>query len=139
MERKSFEEGIILALVSPPVPHVVKKPIAYSYNGVILPALPEWNREMYITKHLLFGSPIYRVFLVSQPYYATATDGNYSIGYQTGDKRYKAEESEWVYETTYEHSGLWAGLAEVIWANFDVLDESGEVALAKSEPIPVYE
>lgn len=41
MNRKEFEEGIILGLVCPPVPRVIKRePIAYSYNGVRMPAIP---------------------------------------------------------------------------------------------------
>ena len=115
------------------------EPIAYSYNGVILPALPEWDREAYITEHKIFSKTIYRVHLTSDPYYAIASDGEYAIGYRKGDMRYTAEESTWTYEKTYDQDGVWASLTSVIWANFDVKDESGAVVLDKSNPIPVYE
>lgn len=44
---RSCAMGLILSLFSSPLPEVQKEPVAYLYNGVILPALPEWDRETY--------------------------------------------------------------------------------------------
>lgn len=138
---KDFLEGLSISVACHvlPVRKVFREPISYSYNGVILPALPEWDREMYITEHKVFGKPFYKLHLTSDPYYAIASDGKYCIGHRIGDVQYEAEESEWVYEMTYEQNGVFAVLTSVIWANFDVKDESDTAVLLKSDPIPVYE
>lgn len=107
----------------------------YLYNGVELPALPEWDKTAYpyafITRVL--GKPILQVS-VERPYW------------DNSDMRF-----------LYDSDGGWAecknGLWEdfifmnpafytsdefrPLWSNFDVLNEDGSVYMAASEPIPV--
>ena len=46
-KMRSSVMGLILGQFSSPLPEVQKEPVAYLYNGVRLPALPEWDREKY--------------------------------------------------------------------------------------------
>ena len=46
-KMRSSVMGLILSLFSSPLPEVQKQPVAYLYNGVRLPKLPEWDRETY--------------------------------------------------------------------------------------------
>lgn len=141
MNRKDFETGLILGLVSPPVPHVVKKePIAYSYNGVILPKLPEWDREVYPYAVLQDNGNYHRLTISSKPIYGKASGDK--VYFSTGSN---AEGRTWeLYPGDTEwDEGWWTPsvlvLVPVLWANHDVLYEDGNLYLAKSDPIPVYE
>lgn len=46
-DQKSFLIGFTLGISGKPLPLSKKTPIAYLYNGVQLPGLPEWDREAY--------------------------------------------------------------------------------------------
>ena len=48
-KMRSSVMGLILSLFSSPLPEVQKEPVAYLYNGVRLPALPEWDNLAWIT------------------------------------------------------------------------------------------
>lgn len=48
IDLKSWLYGFCLGICGKPLPLAAKKtPTAYSYNGVVLPKLPEWDREKY--------------------------------------------------------------------------------------------
>ena len=141
---RSFQEGLALGLTGAPLPYTgTAEPVAYLYNGVRLPPLPvvEGRPKAYMTKHTAFGITRYRVHFLSEPYYAVSSDGQYAIGHRSGDVDYtaKVNDTEWVYQTVWEQNGVWAAVSDVLWANFDILDESGAVVLAASNPVPVYE
>ena len=147
MERKSFEEGIILALVSPPIPHVVRKqPIAYSYNGVILPKLPEWDKTVYpyavIGKVSNYPDVYILVMGENAPTYSSDT-GKVTIAMSSTAKPLQVAKcaspySAWggVADWSYHMCDFWT---DFYWTNTDILDEDGTVYMAASEPIPVYE
>lgn len=45
--RYSYTLGYLMGLCAPPLKLPDKQPTAYSYNGVVLPKLPEWDKTVY--------------------------------------------------------------------------------------------
>lgn len=130
----------ILGLLSELTAGSAKEPIAYLYNGVRLPKLPEWDRGSY---------PF--------AYIAVSSDGGYGFCYRTTAKTV-IDGGHAGIDLTFD--GAWYLLSEdktkwesygarilgtVVWANYDVYysdsveEVGGTLYLAASEPIPVYE
>jgi hypothetical protein len=114
----------------------------YSYNGVELPALPEWDKETYPYACIVYDDGVTRLIVSNiAPLYWRRDDNSEGITAPTiGTKAqyYEAMGELW------EHKGnfplLYNGLDSCswVWANTDILDkESGNVYLAASEPVPV--
>lgn len=124
----------------------------YLYNGVELPALPQWDRKTYP-----YGTLYYSVSKQRYGFYATSVPGVYQTPLDTSITGYKnvvqfgssASEPKirgsltdgvWEYE---DGSGLYIAidknngtvLAEVVWSNYDILNRNGAVYLAGSYPI----
>lgn len=119
----------------------------YSYNGMILGALPpDWDKETYPYAFIRIYEKTRYIFY-AYPSLPTATEpdsNGYTLIWEKGTG----------YQTTecYPSLSLWwedikSGTAtvvgyrfkheEIIWANFDVLNEDGTLYLAASEPVPV--
>lgn len=155
MPRQSdFLHGIVISAACSALPVRKKLPTAYSYNGTILPKLPEWDRSVYpyayITYFLTYDE--YYVWLSPVPIYATIFWGDYilhSNGVQVNALRYLLSEDG----KAWEYKGIWGGVLnhtfKPIWCNSDMYllteDDAGNttvtetVALEASEPVPVYE
>ena len=119
-----------------------KEPVAYLYNGVQLPYLPDWDKSKYPYAWLdgnLYGERWSIDLVVSAKPLLYRSKSN---EINTGDCAFRY----WVFE-----NGVWEEMSEypdggvlilegLIWANHDVLyEDSGEVYFAASEPVPVYE
>lgn len=112
--------------------------VAYLYNDVELPPLPEWDKETYpyaaIYKHPVSGA----IYFVGEDSKETVSVENTVILFQS-DRLYKYENGEWVHQS----SGAFNVMP--IWANHDVYyaedlaDIGGTLFLAASEPLPIYE
>ena len=164
-DLRSFLTGLALGLSGKPLPLAKKEPIAYLYNGVRLPKLPEWDRVAYPYaaiytyhgKHEPYN-PIYRLVLSDSPF--KIIYANSGLGYfYTAIKCYGNYIAYWKIKTADDWSGDGSGAdgmsfslddetGAVIWANTDIFyaddysaDETlaGTLYLAASEPIPVYE
>ena len=116
------------------------EPIAYSYNGVVLPPLPEWDKETY--PYAFINASIGKVLKVSKEpalYGPYKPVGGASLIYWGANK------------TSVLSNGVWGSFGEEsdssnsastskIWSNHDIINtEDGSVYLAASEPVPVYE
>lgn len=125
-----------------------KLPVAYLYNGVQLPALPEWDKEVYpyavIYKWLTYA----RMYIYEQkPYITTGDNGLTYLNLSSGSKYvYKGINAinnpinGWNANEEYTaEDGQTQHTYGVIWSNFDLLNEDGTVYLAASAPVPVYE
>jgi hypothetical protein len=110
---------------------VKKQPIAYSYNGVILPALPEWDREMYPYAVIGLLDGVYHL-TYHYTTFAVYDDGTYYIP-GSGTSAYALTDGEWVF------THLWLKSLTAVWANYDMQTDGGTLVLAASEPTPVYE
>ena len=136
-----------------------KTPVAYLYNGVRLPKLPEWDKvnnpcaaimriEVDGTAHALLAVAQY-----ADSRFAIRNNKNGDpvvmakvSGYYVGINSFNCiamfyaplSGGEWV-ATTESFS---CNAEDLIWSNFDVADartDDGTVFLAASDPIPVYE
>lgn len=152
---RSFWTGVSLGLTSKTL-FSKKEPVAYLYNGVRLPKLPEWDREKYpyavivLTDSIAVGDSV--VDGIRYWLYFTAEPCVHSLGNNipVGSMRYVlyADENtadicgssvwgEWL--EAEMNTAMSTFLAEYVWANADVMTANGEVKLSASEPIPVYE
>lgn len=131
-------DGSLHCTATDPIPVQL---VAYSYNGVELPALPEWDKEKYPYAHLFkLNRNHYMLYITKEINYAVSGD-NFNLLHKAEDLQY----SKWTSDTTWgepyilsTQSGT-AHVTDVIWANFDVVDETGDVVLSATEPIPIYE
>lgn len=120
-----------------------KQPVAYLYNGVRLPALPEWDKAKYPYVYISNGfSGIGRNYVCFQNIeYGKTDDGSRCIVVPVGTGMSGLySNDQWKEPTvTTEEKRIAIPNSTMLWANFDVLDEDGTVCLAASEPVPVYE
>jgi hypothetical protein len=116
---------------------VEKVPVAYLYNGVRLPALPEWDRSVYpyamIEKYTVFMSSAY-ILRVFAEYDDSGAEISYSNAMWSQADLVNSAWGEWT-----AHDGGTKKRSAIIWSNFDILNEDGTVYMPKSEPVPVYE
>ena len=118
-----------------------KEPIAYLYNGVRLPKLPEWDRERYPFAALNFiysGENLLGAFLYCLPSveYGTA-NGERTVNLSGALRcRISSGDSQWGAVESTSGSVL---ITALDWADFDILNVDGTVYLAASQPIPVYD
>lgn len=126
-----------------------KSLVAYSYNGVLRPPLPEeWDKEKYPYAVILSGGNelgMYSyAFFFSSVEYVVGNDGSRYIKVGTDDlvcnvSGYSPEEllAGWgaLYKWDRDHEYK---IANITWANFDVLNADGSVFLEATEPVPVY-
>lgn len=131
-------------------------PVAYLYNGVRLPGLPDAvnngfsNAIMQIMSRIS-GQEVASLTLYDFIPYVEYNDsglGSWSA-YGVGTRKYyeyNYETKEWEWDADYTSTeednwagGLLFGWGESFWSNFDVCLKDGTVKTAASEPIPVYE
>lgn len=133
-----------------------REPVAYLYNGVRLPVLPEWDKTVYPYAHIeyILSTDSY-VFIFS------STPSTYEYGYSMsyGFKRiivtdatlYRMYNGGKEWEFLSEHNSNMRNLttssiqgaeetARVIWCSEDIQNTTdSKIYLVASEPVPVYE
>ena len=142
-KMRSFLKGLAMGLAGKPLEFApgASEIVAYLYNGVRLPKLPEWDREAYpyafLCQHeldketgnvVLFVLP--NIEFLSIYGWAVSTENNLSSVSQNG--------GEWSALKPFEDA-VSRLVVQILWANFDVLNEDGTVYLSASEPVAVYE
>ena len=159
MDNKSKALGYLIGKQIAGMRRVTKEPVAYLYNGVRLPKLPELTQEeketyryMYIAYSLsAFAGIGYWLLLSPVPVYAHPFWDDYNIssnGVIANAMRYELPADG----STWEYKGIIGKIDHVLsprWCNSDMylLAEDGDgnwtvtdtVHLPASEPIPVYE
>lgn len=139
-DLKSWLTGFAMGRAGISLP-LASKPAAYLYNGHRLPALPQWNREVYphafilIPDQTLPNADYAALYVLSQPPVWE-------------DNMVAFEEAE-VLRVQITGEGQWPELTKtqttsvmgdyVRWTNVDISDAEGTVHLAASYPVPVYE
>jgi hypothetical protein len=110
--------------------------VGYSYNGTVLPELPEWDKETYPyawIRPYAFG----RLLSIQKDVSYAVVEGYENIEYPEDTKFYWTGNSgEWIVDRYDRDNMITRG---AIWANFDILSTTGAVTLLASNPIPVYE
>ena len=127
-------------------------PIAYSYNGTVLPKLPEWDKETYpyaVIYEFGDGTGKY-LFVMTEPpiTYGYSFMGGYRVELSDGAfGKFVAgpHDAEW-------HNDGWYGteavgnchVDEVLWSNTDIYYHdgasdglAGTLLIAASEPVPI--
>lgn len=118
----------------------------YSYNGTVLPALPEWDKETYPYAVIVYSWGGYLLYTGNSgqvPYVSGITivfdefGSLFHCGQSLGGYDYGME--KWTEEENLS-SGFLPTIFSPVWSNFDLINQDdGELSMAKSEPIPVYE
>ena len=128
------------------------EPIAYSYNGTILPPLPEWDKEVYPYaliefNDLSYGNDYYslyvgeelprRVFDSVSNRERTAFNYKGSCVYIPAYNRLSWSESE--IEADKDTEILLYNDDRFVWANTDIYNLDGSLFFATYKPTPIYE
>lgn len=136
-----------------------REPVAYLYNGVRLPKLPEWDKTVYPYAWIIEESGIitgdeYHYFYLEcfpeQPKRnilgSFVTDSGAGTQLESTYRKvipdYKGggSDTDW---GEFEEKAYSATVATSsyppVWSSFDVLNHDGTVYLAASDPVPVYE
>ena len=139
---KSFLIGLALGLAGKPLPiSQGKEPIAYLYNGVRLPKLPEWDKETYPYAIInSFGTTYFLRAYTDLPIY----DGDDNCYFADGSAVqiyciYSRQMDVW---NDWINAGNVEGLSpatKIIWASHNIATDDDILYLAASEPVPVYE
>jgi hypothetical protein len=151
LDLKSWLTGYILGVCGKPLPLVAKKePTAYSYNGVVLPKLPEWDKTEYpyaiiytdtaSNKECLFVAKVPSVL------YDNYGNGDYTFSAQnwggSSPIKFENDGTNWVEGFLFPQH---IKANTYIWSNYDIIDNKGLAGAAGSsyrvgtDPIPVYE
>lgn len=140
-KMRSSVMGLILSLFSSPLPEVQKEPVAYLYNGVRLPKLPEWDRGKYPYSYV--GTVMYKGIEEYRAYFAKEIHTKYAsaMSFLDAALRYRLIDGQWV-----EHgAGIPPFITSPLWSNVNIYYDSsveevgGTLYLSASDPIPVYE
>jgi len=124
----------------------------YLYNGIELPALPEWDKTTYPYAILyLKSSGLYMFSVCNKPFSYGTIEGFSFVGvwaeYNNAYKIYRVSEDLTQFEllNENENNGGYYSPCEtshgdmLIWTNTDILNADGSVYLAASVPVPVGE
>lgn len=117
-----------------------RMPVAYLYNGVRLPKLPEWDREMYPFAIVGKTFNVYRFWACAvQAAPGPLGDGS-SVAFQytiDGEcQRWSLVDEVWTDDGIRDDDALASTAA--VWANYDLQKTDGTVYIAASEPTPIY-
>ena len=107
-------------------------PVAYLYNGVKLPPLPEWDREVYPYAVIVQNnsdSEIYSFMVDDEPFTVGAAGDTERL---FPGASYKHNDGEWVSASGQIN-------CKAIWTNTDLYTTDGALSLERSDPVPVYE
>lgn len=150
VDRDSYIAGFALGLAGMAYPYSAPTPVAYLYNGIRLPALPEWDRKKYPYVYIdcnTGGDGRYRAWFLSEKMHSGAF-GIKTYPEGTICMFFRLVDGVWEFEET-DSEGGWPSIdvpLDPIWTNYDYLDYNpysdepdGTVLLAASTPVPVYE
>ena len=150
--EKDFQTALVCGLMSKGR-ELKGTPIAYLYNGVQLPGLPEWDKSKYpyalvISDGSDDGSVLYLLSEKAGYRERTTDNGAYYEFIATAETDlfvYNSENgSAWEYLVDYstgKNDEIIGGYKHFYaeWSNHDILNTDGTIYLSASEPVPVYE
>ena len=141
-DKRSFCLGMALRLMQNrlPLSSSQKEPVAYLYNGVRLPPLPEWDKTTYpyavidssgdlcVSKN----SPRVENVMGTMKVCASGKTDDAVLIYKKD-----VATGNWEYFSSKMYKYI--PLDETVWTNTDILYNDETVFMEASEPIPVYE
>lgn len=116
---------------------------AFSYNGTVLPKLPEWDKSKYpyaaLFEHKNYegtGLAQYWMYFCANKFTVSALYTHYTAPCA----EYGNFGDVWeLYLERTNNEGYQLAYNFPIWSNHDILHNDGSIYLAASDPIPVYE
>lgn len=123
---------------------VKKTPIAYLFNGVQLPTLPEWDKKTY--PYAVINTAMYTMFKSATLYLLSSLE--YTTIESNGDRGIVLTDTNHVIFSAKSTDTAWSegsavtaalNIANIGWTNTDILNDDGTTYLSASDPIPVYE
>jgi hypothetical protein len=147
LDLKSWLTGCILGVCGKPLPIVAKKePTAYSYNGVVLPKLPEWDKTEYPYAFIADNKSgaVYTLYVSTELWVDRGYSGIWHGGSSTAGNaiafHINDDGSGWQDGKDISSTQSSGGLGSPpIWTNVDMYYKDGTLSLEASDPIPVYE
>lgn len=139
--------GYALGLCGKPLPFskAEKEPVAYLYNGVRLPKLPEWDRESYPYAHISKFTAIEDYVLVvhTKPLFVKSSgmvQVNEDITEGVPCMKWFSTEANRPWTESTSNVFRYDQADDIAWTNTDVpIQSTGEILLAATDPVPVYE
>lgn len=125
-----------------------KQPIAYLYNGVQLPPLPEWDKEIYPYAVIypyttISANPVsgYKLRIAETLEYGQNDIGVNGFDLGIGEEYSSPDGSNGWGDRTEEQYTHWfpETSSHIVWTNTDLFYADGNLWFAASDPIPVYE
>lgn len=143
MDKKSMTLGLLIGRQLAGLRSARKEPVAYLYNGVRLPALPEWDREKYPYAVIVFrkATEEYYLYTLSNKVHGeTVIFDTYYYRSKAPYDCFHIENDSWVWWFFQEDGDLNSNpkTHTIIWANHEIIDVDGSVFLDATEPVPVY-
>ena len=147
-KMRDFVKGLIPGLVGAPLPYTGTEPVAYLYNGVRLPKLPEYDSAVYPFAAIVTLSSGEMALECYKSAVCQYVEGGAGIGSgewciyidtETDFLRFKHSDGAWIAATDGYRYRLSVQFGDVKWADFDLINEDGSIYLAVTEPVPVYE
>ena len=130
-----------MGLCIPERPVRKKLPIAYSYNGVVLPKLPEWDRVKYPYAFIAGDSAegyILRFLSVLPAVVPPGVSAGWSDASIMYYKTSGTSGDGWIFDSASDGSTGRTFMSGVIWSNADI-KYGDTIQMAGSDPVPVYE
>ena len=137
MSKQTFMLGFIAGVTSVGG-EVQKEPVAYLYNGVRLPKLPEWDKTAYPYAALGTSNKGYTLVLERSEITVTS-NGLFSGSTMLGNVIFNLSDAEWVKSANTISVSVTA-----VWTNTDLFvhvdgNKTDTVYLTASEPVPIYQ
>ena len=137
-----------------PTPPTDPAPTTYLYNGIELPALPEWDKQTYpyaFIEHEHNGSNS-ALYISTKPLVCKYVKGYGNTLYPEDDSKLSYKEgylrrnkelvTDFEFYSEYENRSRieFVGQDNIIWANHTIMDrDDGHTVVEATDPIPVYE
>ena len=137
---RSFAAGVAAARSLEGL-YTEKRIVGYSYNGVCLPGLPEWNADEYNRSAMVFSSGTRsHILLLFNDY----------VIEKVHDEDYITLKENSMYSVYDPQTNGWSDMRDtsatpkykvnsVFWSNTNVYDGSDILRIEASMPIPIYE
>lgn len=137
-KMKGFVKGLALGLAGKPLEFAPgKEPVAYLYNGVRLPKLPDTDCPYkVIGKHTYPSGEVYYYFVAKNEPFTATNDVNISFMINA-PVMYRIPDGQ----AAWESIGTVGLTLEYVWSNHDVYDANDSTVLyhEATEPVPIYE
>lgn len=116
----------------------------YAYNGIVLPALPEWDKETYPYASIFYNGTDYILYVTKdqiaqtwffghEVYTKLSSSGFYCNEFIcTGKSQWSKTEETWYAFYGYDED------VTLIWADYDVMDHCDDRRGTVNEPLGTY-